>query len=101
MAPSIKVPLREWATASALILDLYIFIYSPPPLFFCFYGLALCVLVAMTTESCAWPRARMKEREREWLAYSDVEVDRGGDAIISQCVFLFAASPEDTQVSFC
>lgn len=68
---------------------------------FCFYGLALCVLVAMTTESCAWPRARMKEREREWLAYSDVEVDRGGDAMISQCVFLFAASPEDTQVSFC
>lgn len=84
----------------ALWFCIYIYFYIFFSLF-CFYGLALCVLVAMTTESCAWPRARMKEREREWLASSDVEVDRGGDAMISPCVFLFAASPEDTQVSFC
>lgn len=99
VAPSIKVRLRKWATASSLILYLYLFLYFFS--LFCFYGLALCVLVAMTTESCAWPRARMKEREREWLASSDVEVDRGGDAMIPPCVFVFAASPEDTQVSFC
>lgn len=53
-------------------ISILIYIFFP----FCFYGLALYVLVAVTTESCVWPRARMKEAD------ADVEVDCGSDAII-------------------